>query len=319
MNYNLNFTTGEPVAYIIGGEFDKEIIYVADSKKLDLESKQNKKKLNKTRDFEPDENDILGKNFYGNVKGRLNCVKVNKLQECIKNRSEPDENELKYLYNDALNTISSRKGKEIILDEGEIYPMFDKEKERQVFYVAGKSGSGKSRYIANLIKAYYKVFKNRPCFVFSNKTSDKAFDGIKINRIKLDESLIDDPIKLDEISKSLVVFDDIEYTGNKQIDGELERLKNLILNQGRDKEISFVLVSHVMNNYSKTRNIFVELDVVTIYPSTTSEYALEYLLHKYFGFDKKQIKKIKCLPSKWVTIFRDPFTVVYEKGCYLIN
>ena len=279
-----------------------------------LELANNKKK------YISNDEELLSKNFYSAMKGRINYVKMNKLQSYINNRQEPLEDDLKYLYKDALNVISSRTGKEIILDEGSCIPMFDPSKERQVWYVTGKSGSGKSRYIANLMKSYNKIYKNsRDIYVFSNKNEDKVFDGIKYIRIKLDKNLYEDQLTLEEIKKSLIIFDDIEFTGDKKIDLELERLKNLILNQGRDKEISFVLVSHVANNYSKTKNIFAELDVATIYPHTTSAYALNYLLGKYFGLDKKQIEKIRKLPSNWVTIFRDPFCIVYEKGCYLID
>ena len=47
---------------------------------------------------------------------------------------------------------------------------------------------------------------------------------------------------------------------------------------------------------------------------------MKYLLDSYFGLDKDQIKKIKKLNSRWVTIMKTyPMIVMYEKGAYILN
>ena len=52
-------------------------------------------------------------------------------------------------------------------------------------------------------------------------------------------------------SKGLVVFDDVEYNSSKDIDKELDRIRDLILQQGRSYRCSFIYISHQANNYKQ--------------------------------------------------------------------
>jgi hypothetical protein len=59
---------------------------------------------------------------------------------------------------------------------------------------------------------------------------------------------------------------------------------------------------------------------VTIFPSGLGGKAMKYLLDNYFGLDKEQIKKIKNLNSRWVTIQKGfPMSVMSDKECFLLN
>ena len=47
---------------------------------------------------------------------------------------------------------------------------------------------------------------------------------------------------------------------------------------------------------------------------------MKYLLDQYLGLDKEQIKRIKKLDSRWVTIMKSyPMIVLSEKEAYVLN
>ena len=100
------------------------------------------------------------------------------------------------------------------LDEGKFQqiPNFnaDKDNIREILMVTGPSGSGKSTYICNYLKEYKKQYKNNPIYLFSTLKSDKSLDKMKPQRINISESLLEDPIVLDDLKDSICIFDDIE-------------------------------------------------------------------------------------------------------------
>jgi hypothetical protein len=305
MNFNLNTESGSKLGYIKGGKYDRQIIHISDQ-------------LNK-KNIDVNDMAILIENMYKNMSGRVNFKQLEELQNSILDKKRPNNKVLGRYYDQAMKILDKSKGKEIILDDdSKFYPMFDDMKERQVFMVTGMSGSGKSTYTGQLINIYNKTFPNNQVFVFSNKDSDPALDKEDIKRIAINEELIDEPINLDELSNSLVVFDDIEGNPDKKINNEMDRLRDLILQQGRSYHISFIYISHLANDYKRTRTILNECNSITIFPSMTTKYALKYLLEKYFGFGKEDINKVINLPSRWVTINKAPICVMYQKGCYLL-
>jgi len=332
MKYNLSLKNGSPVSIIYGGQYNAEILYLRDEDQKNICSHKNCShdkclKCIKAgclscgkKNIDVNEMEILIENFFKHMKGRLNFVKLDKLQQALINKIEPDDKDLKYLYNEALNLLSGSKGKEIILSDGEMKPIIDTTKERQVFYITGMSGSGKSTYVSKIAEAYYKLFPNNQIYLFSNKPEDKVLDQYKyIKRVKLDESLVDDPIQINELKNSLIIFDDIEAIPNKSLSNEMDRLRDMILQQGRSYKISFCYISHLANNYKQTRTILNECHSITIFPAMCTKYSLKYLMDKYFGFGKNDLTKLLSLPSRWVTISKAPVFVLYEKGGYLLN
>ena len=307
--FNLNFDEGRPIAFINGGEYDKEILYLNSNKEH-----KNKKKVN------IDDIAILIENLYRTMNGKISFKTLEQLRDAIMERRRPVNRELARHYDHALKILDKSKNKEIVLQEGELTTMFDTTLERQVFMVAGMSGSGKSTYTAGLCRTYKRQYPENKIILFSNKPSDPVFDRLEyIERIVIDEEILDDPITLNELEDCLVVFDDVEYSANKDIDKELDRIRDLILQQGRSYRCSFVYISHQANNYKQTRTILNECMSITIFPAMTTRYSLNYLLSKYFGFDKQQINKICKLPSRWVTIFKSPPLILYSSGAYLVN
>ena len=307
--FNLTLDNGRPIAFINGGEYDKEILYLNDEKEH-----KNKKEL------DIDEIAILIENLYRTMGSKISFKTLDQLREAILDKRRPANRELANHYDHALKILDKNKNKEIVLKEGHLSTMFDTSMERQVFMVSGMSGSGKSTYTAGLCRVYKKQFPKNSIILFSNKPSDPVFDRLPyVERIVINDELLEDPITLNEMENSLIVFDDVEYSSNKLIDNELDRIRDLILQQGRSFKCSFIYITHQSNDYKKTRTILNECHSITIFPQMTTRYSLNYLLSKYFGFSKDQINKICRLPSRWVTIYKSPPLITYSTGAYLIN
>tara|TARA_R110002126_G_scaffold37200_3_gene112594 strand:- start:1981 stop:2913 length:933 start_codon:yes stop_codon:yes gene_type:complete len=307
--FKLNFDCGRNIAYINGGENNNEILYLnAD------------KNHQKQKQIDMDEIAILIENLYRSIRGNMSFKTLEQLRDAIISRKRPVNRELKQHYDHAMNILENNKDSEIVLKEGTLIPMFDETLERQVFMISGMSGSGKSTYTSSLCRTYKKQFPTNKIILFSNKPEDPVFDVLEyIERIVINEDLLNDPITLNELRDSLVIFDDVEYSTSKEVDKELDRIRDLVLQQGRSYKCSFAYITHQSNNYKATRTILNECNSVTIFPQMTTRYSLKYLLCNYFGFEKNDISKICKLPSRHVTIFKSPPLVLYSSGAYLVN
>jgi len=109
----------------------------------------------------------------------------------------------------------------------------DTTKEREILYITGPSGSGKSTYTRKYLEQYVKKFKNRPIYLFSSLPSDESLDKIKPKRIKLDDSLHTDPIKVHEFKESVCIFDDIDAISDKKTREAVYNILIQILEIGR--------------------------------------------------------------------------------------
>ena len=61
--------------------------------------------------------------------------------------------------------------------------------ERDVYYITGPSGSGKSYFVRLYCEQYRKKFNNNEIYLFSNLKQDESLDCVKPKRVKLDEEL----------------------------------------------------------------------------------------------------------------------------------
>ena len=78
--------------------------------------------------------------------------------------------------------------------------------EREILYITGCSGSGKSTYTRMYLEQYKKKFKNNPIYMFSSLKEDSSLDSIKPQRFKTDDSLYLDPIEPEDLKDSAVIF-----------------------------------------------------------------------------------------------------------------
>lgn len=232
----------------------------------------------------------------------------------------PNNNKLIYIDENNENGLD-----EIITEKGMIKPLM-KFNERGVYYIAGPSGSGKSTYAMNLIKDYLKIYPKADFFLISrtNYKNDPVFKNMKIYQLKLDETILDNPIDIEsELSNNAVLFfDDCNTIQDKKIKEYIEHLMSDIMEVGRKLNISIVITNHLVipNEKKFARTVLNEMQQITVFPKSGSSQQIKYALKTYFGLNNNQINKIMELKSRWVTIIKSyPMTVLYEKGVYILN
>jgi hypothetical protein len=247
----LNLKNGVAVAFINGGNFDDEILYV---------DPKSKPKINdigimgegyvdddddNSDDFESDEDD------------------TDDLLEGGEEEWESDSGDNEFF------------GSYLKLTNGEFEPIFD-ESSRQVYYIAGKSNSGKSTFAGKLAKKFKVQYPGKPIYIFSMLDNDPALEGFGAYRIKIDQNLIDNPIDIQSELKggSLVIFDDItaETFTDAKLNKEIQTLKIKILEYGRKNNINCIITSHLINPNDRKfgRIIMNELTKLVIFPNGSS-------------------------------------------------
>jgi hypothetical protein len=203
------------------------------------------------------------------------------------------------------------------LDSGkfELLPNTE-ERQRHCIFVAGRSGSGKSTYCRNYIKNYLKMKKN-PVYIFSALETDDTFDDLKINRIILDDDIVQNPIDCEELKNSLCIMDDIDIIKDPKIKKAVYDLQDQILEIGRHSNIDIINTSHKVTDGRRTRNLLNESSHIVIFPCRGSNIT-RYYLDKYSGLDKNNIKRIYNSSSRWTCMqIGFPGFVLQEKELYL--
>ena len=211
---------------------------------------------------------------------------------------------------------------EIKVNDNEIVQMIPNiNKEHFVSYISGQSGSGKSYFANKLAEEYYIMYGGkRPIYLFSLLTEDKSLTCKHIKRIRLDDKFINIDLTLDDLKRSLLIFDDIDTIKNKAIKTKLYHIIDTVLQTGHHAEVSLMYISHLVCNGKDTRMILAECNDISIYPQTMGNCSIRHLLSEYFRLDKKQIEKIKKLDSRHITIVRTyPMVLLYDKGAILLS
>ena len=207
----------------------------------------------------------------------------------------------------------------IVIKDGEFLPVPDI-KQRDCLYLAGPSGSGKSTYASLYIEQLKKIYPNMKFYIFSIKPKDDVLDKLNPLRIPLTNKLIENPIELEELKNSIVLFDDIDTLHDRDISKELQKLRDNLLEVGRDQNIYVISTGHQVTDYKKTRILLNEAKCITIFPDSGVSYGINRLLKTYIGLSQEQITYIKKLKSRWVTICtKCPNYVLSQHEMFLLN
>lgn len=192
--------------------------------------------------------------------------------------------------------------------------------ERQCIYICGQSGSGKSYFTSNFVKEYKKLNPKNSIYVISSIDEDKSIDSLKPIRLNvLSTEFLEDDISSEDFKDSLVIFDDIDVFGNK-VRKKIMAIVNNILQIGRHFNVSVCFTTHNPCAGNETKILLAEAHIITIFPKTTGNRALKYLLDNYLGLDSKQIDKIKKMKSRAVSIIRGyPMVIIGEKQAFLAH
>lgn len=191
------------------------------------------------------------------------------------------------------------------------------ERQRHCIFIAGRSGSGKSTWCRNYIKNYLKLKKGNPVYIFSALETDDTFDDLKINRIILDDDIVENPIDCNELRDSLVIMDDIDSIKDPKILKAVYDLQDQILSVGRHSAIDILSTAHKATDGRRTRNLLNEANYIVIFPCRGSNIT-KYYLERYSGLDKKNIQKIYNSPSRWTCMqIGYPGLILQERDLYL--
>ena len=235
----------------------------------------------------------------------------------------------------ALIETTNAKNKIVYLKEGNSTKSFECEnnekcllipnvsKERQVLYCSGMSGSGKSYYIMQYSKQYQKMYPKNDVILFSGLDSDEgSLDKIRdLKRFNIyADDFLDEDFQSENFKDSLVIFDDLESINNKSIFNKVMQIQSTLLTTGRHSRTSVAVSNHSVANGRVTKLILNESNVIVIFKSGLGNRVLKYILDQYLGLDKDQIKKIKRLKGRSVSIIKSifPMVVLYEQGGYIL-
>jgi len=172
-------------------------------------------------------------------------------------------------------------------------------KKREVWYIAGQSGSGKSYIARTLANYYHKLFPERGIYLVSKLEKDETLDALPFLKRLSIQSFIDDYPALEEFTDCMVIFDDFDtLTGEAQ--KVVEKIIDDLAIQGRHTNTTMLVLSHYLTNYKKTRLILSEATHIVVYPMSTSFNALKRLLTGYVGVDEDDISRHRKSGSRWI-------------------
>jgi adenosyl cobinamide kinase/adenosyl cobinamide phosphate guanylyltransferase len=211
--------------------------------------------------------------------------------------------------------------KELLLDKDEYTQLIPSKRERDIIYVCGASGSGKSTFI---VKYLEQINEEMDIFVFSSLDEDETLDKVnkwrknKLKRVILEDEF-DENLDLEELRNSVCVFDDIDVLSNN-IRKKVNYLLDKLLQIGRHISCSILITSHLVSHGHKSRVVLNEAHVIVFFPNGLGGRSVKLLLESHIGCSTKQIKKIKSLKSRAVCYVKSyPNLIVYEGGAFVLN
>lgn len=297
-DYKASSDKSEIVARIKDGKNKGKPIYLNDKKNSDMESN----KIDLLYDF------LMTKKYM-----KISQKKINILVESVINETEPEDNQLKLLYNEFMKDMKDTK--EILLRDSELeivpYQGDKNNIQRDVIFLAACSGAGKTTFIINYCLLFNKLYPKSKIFLFSSKpiTDEEGYKKVKyIHQVNMDNEFLQDIIDngnylyfTDKTGQSLVLFDDYDAIPKKQAE-LLDTILNSILQTGRSKRIYCVVSKHILNAGVKTKIIWSESNKIVLFPNGLSRYSLVYAMKNYLGLDIKTIDKLLASRSRWVCI-----------------
>ena len=301
-----------PVARVKGGRYDGEILYLHDAD---------------TRTGGRRPKSVLQRAKYAaELKGLKPAERTKtftRVEEAFARDVEPSSfvgsDVEKALYERIVKDKSSDKSIQLD-DEGcfELLPSPDP-KRREVWYIAGQSGSGKS-YIARTLASYYhKLFPDRGVYLVSKLEKDETLDALKfIRRVNI-QSFVDDYPSLEEFRDCMMIFDDYDT-----LTGDADKVVSKIIDdlaiQGRHTNTTMLCLSHYLTNYKKTRLLLNEATHIVVYPLSTSYHALRYLLKNYVGVDEEDLKRQRKMGSRWLAYAKGfPQFMIAQKDAEILH
>jgi len=216
-------------------------------------------------------------------------------------------------------------GRDIELKKGVFEPILELS-GRCIDYTAGPSGAGKSTYVGGLVQRHRRVQPEARVIVYSRGQVDQdpAYSAIEggVEQATLDQTLVDTPLDITTLDKgTLLVFDDVGTIMDDKVKAAVQKIIMDCAEVGRKQEIYLIVTSHLINPNDRkfARVMMNEMQYLTLFPGSGNTHAIEYVLTKYLGLDKKQVRRILDSKSRWVRVHvHAPRWVLEERGAYLL-
>lgn len=351
-----------PVAYINGGMHNGKVLFL-NKENLDctLDEKDNKsdvtryasessanmehKKAKEKKKFElydycnEDQLKFQVKKIYGKSV-RFDPRDFLTISNLIKLNIEPNDERMKMIYNTALDFVKNYFNnneytfdkcgfREFICRDGLMQQLPRKNENNDIIlrhYLAAPSESGKSYYIANLLKEYKQLKPDCKIYLFSDTKEDEILDKLGLIRIALDNDLAENPIEAVELANdppedgSIVIMDDIDSIIDKKISKAVKSLRDQLLQKGRHHKISTICTNHKLADRQNTAIPINESNFITLFPKATAPSHFRYILQTYCGFSNNEVQMAYNLPGRWITISKQfPQYILYQSGAILLN
>ena len=203
--------------------------------------------------------------------------------------------------------------KHLKISNGTLIPYPNKNRERDILYFIGPSGSGKSYLMKDYIKNYRKVHPNNNIYVFSKVKNDKSLKDVEKYLKYFNMDTMNEALDMDDFENNiLIIMDDTDTIRDKNILENVNKLRDQILECGRHKNISLCITSHIGAKGHSTKTILNETHQIIIYPKSGSNY--KYLLKEYLNLDNKQLQKIKNMDTRYIIFVRQYPMILYSEN-----
>lgn len=235
------------------------------------------------------------------------------IHEALKDENHPTNN---------ISDIDFGLGRTVKLSDDLKFELCDGGQKKQVekIFIIGKSGSGKSTWIAKYVERYEQMYPNNKVYMISRKSEDEAFSKCKnMKYINIErEDLVANPLTFLDFKNCFVIFDDAT-AWPKKIQANANRLRDEILQVGRSRDISFCSSSHQYNNYNETKILWLETSWVVISLASQIKQSKD-ALNIRMGYPKDVLDEIyKKIHSRFLCVFTEaPDMILSDHECHLV-
>lgn len=180
----------------------------------------------------------------------------------------------------------------------------DPDGKRDVYYLTGGSGCGKTYQSSRYSQNYKKMYPNNNIILISHQPPTEKSDPMSLQHLdciffdlrnpKVCESNFVGPNKLtiQELADSLVIFDDYENIRDKAVYKGVFELILDILFTGRHYRCSTMLIRHTRTSVTETTQILTETPWICLFPGGITAESIEYFSNRYCGISKAQMREI---------------------------
>ena len=160
--------------------------------------------------------------------------------------------------------------------------------QRQVWrcYISGKSGSGKSTRIAELVDNMRDLNKtiNNVVMFNANNIADPAYERLGVRVMDYEKVKLLEVMQVEDFKNSIIIFDDwdqIVGPNSSALIKHMRKFLKAVLERGRKFNVHALVVSHQTMDFLKTRDIISECESCALFPAmnrrNTFKFIKEYL------------------------------------------